>query len=174
MPDLIVTNKNPEGQIYNDHLYCDGQGNAVFKLDTWEDDVIQAERQKEGFVCWLRNIPNKESSLCIQYKSGTELKPLFPDFIIVSKVNDKFEFSVLEPHFTGYADSVPKLKGMAEYSERCTSVVRNEMLRVVESLSGKKIQTINVALSEVRNEVYLLNDHDELNNLFSRFNELGI
>ena len=119
----------------------------------------------------MRNIPNKESSLCIQYKSGTELKPLFPDFIIVRKVNDKFEFSVLEPHFTGYADSVPKLKGMAEYSERCTSVGRNEMLRVVESPSGKKIQTINVAFSAVRNVVYLLNDHDELNNLFIRFND---
>lgn len=170
LPDLIVTSKNPDGQIYKDHLYCDGAGNAVFKLDTWEDDVLQAERQKEGFVCWLRNIPNKESSLCIQYKSGSELKPLFPDFIIVRKVNDKFEFSVLEPHFTGYADSVPKLKGMAEYSERCTSVGHNEMQRVVESPSGKKIQTINVAFSAARNEVYLLNDHDELNNLFIRFN----
>ena len=171
LPDLIVTNKNPEGQIYNDHLYCDGAGKATFKLNTWEIDVLEAERQKEGFVCWLRNIPNKESSLCIQYKSGAELKPLFPDFIVVRKVDDKFEFSVLEPHFTGYADSVPKLKGMADYSERCTSVRRNEMLRVVNAPSGKTIQTLNVALSAVRNEAYLLNDHDELNNLFVRFND---
>ena len=171
LQDLMVTSKNPEGIISNDHLYCDGEGNAVFKLDTWEVDVLEAERQKEGFVCWLRNIPNKESSLCIQYKSGTELKPLFPDFIVVRKVNDKFEFSVLEPHFTGYADSVPKLKGMADYSERCTSVRRNEMLRVVETPTGKKIQTLNAASSAVRNEVYLLNDHDELNNLFIRFND---
>ena len=171
LQDLMVTSKNPDGQIYNDHLYCDNEGNAVFKLDTWEVDVLDAERQKEGFVCWLRNIPNKESSLCIQYKLSTELKPLFPDFIVVRKVNEKLEFYILEPHFTGYADSVPKLKGMAAYSERCTSVGRNEMLRVVESPSGKKIQTINVAFSAVRNVVYLLNDHDELNNLFIRFND---
>lgn len=171
LPDLIVTSKNPEGQSYNDHLYCDGLGNAVFKLDTWEDEVIQAERQKEGFVCWLRNIPNKESSLCIQYKSGNELKPLFPDFIIVRKVNDKLEFYILEPHYTGYADSVPKLKGMAAYSERCTSVKRNEMMRVVETSSGKIIQSLNVALSAVRNDVRLMNEHDELNNLFVKFND---
>lgn len=170
LPDLIVTNKNPDGQIYNDHLYCDSAGNAVFKLNTWEVDVLDAERQKEGFVCWLRNIPNKESSLCIQYRLGTELKPLFPDFIIVRKVNDKFEFSLLEPHFTGYADSVPKLKGMADYSERCSSVRRNEMMRVINIPSGKTIQSLNVASSAVRNEVNLLNDHDELNNLFIRFN----
>ena len=76
------------------------------------------------------------------------------------------------PHYTGYADSVPKLKGMAAYSERCTSVRRNEMLRIVESPSGKKIQTLNVASSSVRNDVYLMNEHDndELNNLFVKFN----
>jgi type III restriction enzyme len=169
----MVTSKNPDGQIYNDHLYCDSEGNAVFKLDTWEIDVLDAERQKEGFICWLRNIPNKESSLCIQYKLGTELKPLFPDFIVVRKVNEKLEFYILEPHFTGYADSVPKLKGMAAYSERCTSVKRNEMLRVVNTSSGKTIQSLNVAFSAVRNDVYLMNDHDhdELNNLFVRFSD---
>ena len=173
LQDLMVTSKNPDGQIYNDHLYCDSEGNAVFKLDTWEIDVLDAERQKEGFICWLRNIPNKESSLCIQYKLGTELKPLFPDFIVVRKVNEKLEFYILEPHFTGYADSVPKLKGMAAYSERCTSVKRNEMLRVVNTSSGKTIQSLNVASSAVRNDVYLMNglDHDELNNLFVRFSD---
>ena len=170
LPDFVVTSKNPEGDIYKDHLYCDGEGNAVFKLNTWEVDVLEAERQKDGFVCWLRNIPNKDSSLCIQYRSGTELKPLFPDFIVVRKVDDKYEFYLLEPHFTGYADSVPKLKGMAGYSERCTSISRNEMIRVLESPSGKTIQTLNVASSAIRNEVNVLNDHDELDNLFIRFN----
>ncbi len=170
LPDLIVTSNNPEGQIFNDHLYCDNAGNAVFKLNTWEIDVLDAERQKEGFVCWLRNISNKESSLCIQYKMGTELKPLFPDFIVVSKVNDKFEFSLLEPHFSEYTDTVPKLKGMALYSERCTSVRRNEMLRVVESPAGKTLQTLDVARSAVRNDVKLMNDNDPINNLFIRFN----
>ena len=58
---------------------------------------------------------------------------------------------------------------MAAYSERCTSVKRNEMLRVVESPTGKKIQTLNVASSAVRNDVFLLNDNDELNNLFLKF-----
>lgn len=62
-----------------------------------------------------------------------------------------------------------QLKGMAAYSERCTSVKRNEMLRVVESPTGKKIQTLNVASSAVRNDVFLLNDNDELNNLFLKF-----
>ena len=78
---------------------------------------------------------------------------------------------MLEPHYTGYADSVPKLKGMAAYSERCTSVKRNEMIRVVDNPSEKKLQKLDVALSAVRNEVNLMNDHDELNNLFIKFND---
>jgi type III restriction enzyme len=172
LPDLIVTSKNPEGQVYTDHLYCDNHGEAIFKLDTWEIDVLEAERQKEGFVCWFRNIPNKESSLCIQYKADNELKPHFPDFIIVRKVNEHLEFYLLEPHYTGYADSVPKLKGMAYYSERCTSIKRNEMLRVVNMPTGKTIQALNAASSLVRNDIFLMNDHDELNNLFVKVNHV--
>lgn len=174
LPDIIVTNKNPDGQIYNDHLYCNGEGNAVFKLNSWEEDVLEAERQKAGFVCWMRNIPNKESSLCIQYKSGVELKPHFPDFIIVRKVNNEYEFSLLEPHFTGYADSIPKLKGMAAYSERCSSIRRNEMMRVVETSYGKRIESLNAASYALRRDVYQMSDNDVLDNLFSKYNETKI
>lgn len=172
LQDFFDTVRNPKGIVYNDHLYCDEEGNAVFKLDTWENKVLNAERQKEGFVCWLRNIPQKKSSLCIQYQSGVELKPHYPDFIIIRKVNGNFEFSLLEPHFTGYADSVPKMKGMAKYSERCTSVKRNAMQRVVQTPTGEKIQTLDAATSAVRKEVSILNnnDNDSLNNLFNKFN----
>lgn len=74
---------------------------------------------------------------------------------------------------TPRTNSVPKLKGMAAYSERCTSVKRNEMLRVVETPTGKAIQALDVALSAGRNEVYLMNDynHEELNNLFLRLSD---
>ncbi len=171
LPDLIVTNRNERGIAYNDHLYCDGNGEAVFKLNEWEKDVLDAERQKDGFVCWMRNIPNKDSSLCIQYKVGTQYKPHFPDFIVVRQVNGSFEFYLLEPHFTGYADSVPKLKGMSAYSERCSSVKRNEMIRVIENSTGKKIETLNANSSAVRNDIYHLNDNDDLNNLFAKYNQ---
>lgn len=171
LPDLMVTSKHPEGMAYQDHLYVDEEGKAVFKLNEWEQEVLDVERQKEGFVCWVRNIPNKEGSLCIQYRLGTELKAHFPDFIIVRRVNDNFEFLLLEPHYTGYADSVPKLKGMAEYSERCTTVSRNEMMRIVKISTGKKVESLNVASSLVRNDIKLLMSQDELNNLFAKYNK---
>ena len=118
----------------------------------------------------LGNIPNKGSSLCIQYESENETKAHFPDFIVVRRVNNKYEFSILEPHFIGYSDSVPKLKGMAKYSQRCSSVKRNEMIRIIEMPTGKKIQRLDVAKSSIRNEVKRLNDYDDLKNLFAQFN----
>ena len=170
LPDNIVTKMNQEGQVYTDHLYCDGQGNAIFKLDTWEINILEKERQQEGFVCWFRNIPNKGSSLCIQYELGSEIKAHFPDFIVVRRVNNQYEFSILEPHYIGYSDSVPKLKGMAKYSQLCSSVKRNEMIRIIEMPTGKRIQRIDVAKSSIRNEVKCLNDYDDLNNLFAKLN----
>ena len=171
LPDLMVTSKRPEGSAFADHLYVDGEGKAVFKLNGWEQAVLEAERQKEGFVCWVRNIPNKEGSLCIPYRSGAEIEPHFPDFIVVHRVNGKFEFSLLEPHFTGYVDAVPKLKGMAEYSEHCTSVSRNEMIRKVEATPADKLQSLNAASSQVRNDIRHLNSNEELNNLFYKYNQ---
>lgn len=171
LPDLMVTSKNTNGSAYTDHLYVDGEGKAVFKLDEWERVVLEAERQKDGFVCWIRNIPNKLGSLCIQYHKGAELKPHYPDFIVVHQVNGKFELSLLEPHFTGYVDSLPKLKGMAEYSERCTAVSRNEMIRIVKATPVDKLQSLNAASSQVRNDIRHLNNSEELDNLFLKYNQ---
>ena len=69
-----------------------------------------------------------------------------------------------------YSDSVPKLKGMAKYSQLCSSVKRNEMIRIIEMPTGKRIQGIDVAKSSIRNEVKCLNDYDDLNNLFAKLN----
>lgn len=171
LPDLMVTSKNPEGISSTDHLYVDGEGKAVFKLDGWEQAVLEAERRKDGFVCWVRNIPNKEGFLCIPYPNDTEQNPHYPDFIVVHQVNGKFVFSLLEPHFTGYVDSLPKLKGMAEYSERCTAVARNEMIRIVKATPVDKLQSLNAASSQVRNDIRHLNNSEDLNNLFYKYNK---
>lgn len=101
----------------------------------------------------------------------TELKAHFPDFVIVRRVNDNFEFILLEPHYTGYADSVPKLKGMAEYSERCTTVSRNEMMRIVDTATGKKVESLDAASSLVRNDIKYLIGPEDLNNLFAKYNK---
>ena len=59
---------------------------------------------------------------------------------------------------------------MAKYSQLCSSVKRNEMIRIIEMPTGKRIQGIDVAKSSIRNEVKYLNDYDDLNNLFAKLN----
>lgn len=171
LPDLLVTSKHPEGKPYMDHLYVDKEGKAVFKLNDWEQEVLDVERNREGFVCWVRNIANKDSSLCIQYRVGNELRPHFPDFIVVRRVNEHFEFILLEPHNMGFADTIYKLKGMAEYSERCTAISHNELMRIVKVPTGKKPESIDAASSLVRNDIRQLVNQDELNNLFAKHNK---
>lgn len=170
LPDLIVTSKHPEGTAFTDHLYADEKGEAVFKLDKWEQKVLDEERRRKSFVCWVRNIPNKEGSLCIQYQLGMEQKPHFPDFIVVHRTKGHFEFVLLEPHNLSFTDSIPKLKGMAMYSERCTTVKRNEMMRIKETATGDKVESLNAASSSVRNAIKHLLSQEDLENLFEKYN----
>lgn len=88
-----------------------------------------------------------------------------------ARLDEQFEFVLLEPHYTGYADSVPKLKGMAAYSERCSAIKRNEMMRIVDIATGKKVELLNAASSLVRNDIKHLMSQDDLNNLFIRYNK---
>jgi hypothetical protein len=81
-----------------------------------------------------------------------------------ARLDEQFEFVLLEPH-------VPKLKGMAEYSERCTTVSRNEMMRIVDTATGKKVESLDAASSLVRNDIKYLIGQEDLNNLFIRYNK---
>lgn len=47
LPDLMVTSKHPEGTAFTDHLYVDGEGKAVFKLNEWEQAVLDVEQKKK-------------------------------------------------------------------------------------------------------------------------------
>ncbi|MCQ2254646.1 MAG: DEAD/DEAH box helicase family protein [Bacteroidaceae bacterium] len=171
LPDLIVAAQNENDVLSNDHLYCDGDGNARFKLNTWEVAVLEEERKREDFVCWMRNTPSKKESLCIQYRKNNQLKPHFPDFIIVRKSADgNWHFDVLEPHRADLNDNLQKARGMADYSKRCSTIERNELIRVVEKNGIKELLWLDLTDGLVANELNSINTDDELTNLFAKFN----
>lgn len=171
LPDLIVAAQNEDSVLCNDHLYCDDEGNARFKLNTWELAVLDEERKREDYVCWVRNTPNKKESLCIQYRKNNQLKPHFPDFIIVRRSADGvWHFDVLEPHRADLNDNLQKALGMADYSKRCSTVERNELIRVVEKNGNQKLLRLDLTDGLVANELNCINTDDELTNLFAKFN----
>lgn len=171
LPDLIVAAQNEDDVLCNDHLYCDDEGNARFKLNTWEVAVLEEERKREDYLCWVRNVPNKKESLCIQYRKNNQLKPHFPDFIIIRRSADGvWHFDVLEPHLPSLNDNLQKARGMADYSMRCSTIERNELIRVVEKNGSKELLRLDLTDGMIASELNSINTDDELTNLFVKFN----
>ena len=56
------------------------------------------------------------------------------------------------------------------YSELCSVIKRNEMMRIVDTATGKKVESLN-ASSLVRNDIKHLVGQDDLNSLFAKYNQ---
>lgn len=70
-------------------------------------------------ICWYRNPVGKTTgnALRIPYRFGDDRRVLYPDFIFFEKVKDIEMPSVVDPHGIHLTDTLPKLKGIAAYTE---------------------------------------------------------
>jgi type III restriction enzyme len=169
LPENINVSLEENGNIYTDHLFVNRNGVAKFKLNEWEEITLNEERQRNGFLCWLRNQPRKPWALCIPYAINNEQKPMYPDFIIFNMASDgTIRVSILEPHGEQYADSLPKAKGMADYARQNQKIERIQLIHVTkDSTTGKKsCHRLDLSKSAIQNKIMHLNTPDELNNLF--------
>jgi len=80
------------------HLFVDSNGVFKTKLNGWEQAVLAAERSRDGFVAWLRNMDRKAWALAFPYTRGGNRLPGYPDFIVVRGTIDQPTFDILEPH----------------------------------------------------------------------------
>lgn len=166
LKDVICINK-PEGSAaYADHLYCNEEGNALLKLNPWEEKTLMEERQDPNFVCWVRNLSKREEFLCIQYERNGKLLPMFPDFIIVKKNGSGYQFDILEPHRADLDDNLYKAKGLVRYSQRMPQLKRCEMIRVEETAAGNRFLRLNTAKMSIQNDVINAANENTLNTLF--------
>lgn len=170
LPMTIEINKDADGQIYTDHLYVDQNGKAQFKLNNWEQPVIEAERQKSDFVCWLRNPSRRPWALTIPYELDNEDKPMYPDFLIIRKEGDGYVTDILEPHNNALRDNLPKAKGLAKYARNENQFGRIQLIRVVDGIGGSKhIKRLDLMDSFVRDKVLHCTTDAELNNVFAEY-----
>lgn len=100
LPETIQVPHELGGKEYRNHLFVsDITGVATMKLNTWEAGVIEEEEKREDFVCWIRNPSRGSWALCVPYEIDGEIKPTYPDFIVVRK--DRvlgYVVDILEPH----------------------------------------------------------------------------
>lgn len=108
------------------HLLVAEDGNFPLDLNKWETDVLAAESQRSGFVAWWRN-PDRavKESLAIAYSdSAHRWKALRPDFVFFAQGQNGVVADLVDPHGHHLADAMPKLRGLAEFTEAFGSEFR--------------------------------------------------
>lgn len=95
-----------------DGLYPAGSENA------WEIHVIETELDRGNVLGWYRN-PSRPSkdSFAIPYTQNGRYEGLRPDFIFFTQGNNGVDVSIIDPHGDFLSDSLPKLRGLADFVE---------------------------------------------------------
>ena len=173
LPDNINVDLDVDGEPCTDHLFVNAEGTATFNLNTWEKTTLKEERQHSSYCCWLRNQDRKPWALCIPYKMGDDIHRMYPDFLIVRKnANGNYDYALLEPHRDDKKDNLAKAKGLIDYVEKCPAVSRVQMLRLVNTPSGKKMKRLDFCKMAIRERVRACNTEPEFDNVFSAEGEM--
>lgn len=168
LPEIISVKVDKDGKEYDNHLFADEQGIAKIKLNGWEEGVLAEEEKSADFVCWLRNPPRGKWSLCIPYEIGGEIRPAYPDFLIVRSDNQlDYVIDILEPHSPDFKDNLGKAKGFAGYAENEPSIGRVQLIRTGKDAAGKtRFKRLDLSLGAVREKVLKAQNNDELDHIF--------
>ena len=105
---------------------ADEKGQYPAELNAWERDVLKAELLRPGLLGWYRN-PNRptQDSLGVAYMEAGETKMVRPDFLFFADAGDgTVVVDIVDPHGDHFADSLPKLVGLAAYAGRHPGVFR--------------------------------------------------
>lgn len=153
LPETINVDLDNDGETCSDHLFVNSDGTATFKLTGWEPITLAEERRNPNFVCWLRNQDRKPWALCIPYEYGNETHRMYPDFLIVRKIGNGYEYGLLEPHRDDKKDNLAKAKGLVKYAQECPNVDRIQMLRKVKNSNGERMLRLEFTSLAVQEKV---------------------
>ncbi len=170
LPETIQIPHDADGKEYRDHLFVSEEtGTAKLKLNTWEAGVIEEEEKRDDFVCWIRNPSRGSWALCIPYENDNEMKPAYPDFIIVRKdAILGYVIDILEPHNPDFDDNLGKAKGFAEYARQNTGIGRIQLIRKEKDhITGKdKFRRLDMSKGAIRDKVSQCLNSDQLKLVF--------
>ena len=169
LPETIQVPHEVGGKEYRDHLFVsDTTGTAKLKLNSWEANLIAEEEKRPDFVCWIRNPSRASWALCIPYEIDGEIKPTYPDFIVVRE--DKrlgYVIDILEPHSADFKDNLGKAKGFAEYARQNPGVGRIQLIRMSKDAAGRdQFKRLDMYRTAIRDKVSHAINTDELDHIF--------
>ena len=169
LPETIQVPHEAGGKEYRDHLFVsEVTGTAKLKLNGWEAELIETEKKRPDFVCWIRNPSRGSWALCIPYEIDGEIKPTYPDFIVVRRDERVgYVIDILEPHSPDFKDNLGKAKGFAEYACQNPGVGRIQLIRMSKDAVGKnQFKRLDMYRTAIRDKVSHAINTDELDHIF--------
>lgn len=146
--------------ISKTHLLTSEKGIYPLDLNDWEQKVLAAEEDRAGFIGWYRN-PDRaiRESLAIAYEDNHSWKALRPDFLFFSETDRGIVVDIVDPHGTHLSDALPKLKGLAQFTENYGSEFRR-----IESVAeaGGKLRVLDICRPAVREAIAQATDAKSL------------
>ena len=133
---------------FSKHLLTDSEGMFPGDFNDWETEVIHTEINRNSTVFWYRNpAQGKPESLGVAYEQGGDDRIVRPDFLVFSRSDEgTIAASIVDPHRHDYADSMPKLQGLARYAEKygCHYVRIEAISKIGDSLRVLDLQEPSV------------------------------
>jgi len=163
---MVYVDADPESgfKAYSGHIFVDEKSQFSAKLNQWEQLVIEQEIQREDFTGWLRNFERKPWALALPYEYRGQVKPMYPDFLVLRKEAGHLVVDILEPHGDQFADTYAKAKGLAQFAAKhAANFGRIEFIRI----SDGEIMRLDLADSVNRAKVLSVDSNQALDLIFS-------
>ena len=134
------------------HLFCLPNGMFPDYFNSWEQEILSSELSKASTIAWYRNPPHaSQDSLGVAYKDGDNYRILRPDFIFfATKPDGAIAADIVDPHGTQLSDSIPKLKGLAQYAK-----THSKIFRRIDAITkmGNEFRVLDLTEEKVRSAI---------------------
>jgi len=170
LPESIDFRRLPTDPLWERHLYVENEGQFRADLGTWEAGVLQEELAVESVVGWLRNVDRKPWSLEIPYETGGDIRPMFPDLVVVQQSGDDFTIDILEPHDPSLDDNFEKAVGLARFAERHGHLFGRIQLirRQASPAGGEYYARLEINKAAAIKQLLLITSNPQLDALFAK------
>ena len=151
LPDVMnVPNK---GERYPRHIIQDVDGLCPLELNDYEDAVVKRELARERTVAFYRNPSNNSPQVfSFPYSAANGIQSCRPDFIFFIRDNDgNIRPSIIDPHGTYLADTMPKLKGYVAYLREFPGVFAQ--VRFIGILESGECRSLNLLKQDVQDAI---------------------
>jgi type III restriction enzyme len=167
-PDSIDFRRKPSDPTWERHLFVESSGQFRAELGTWEAGVLKEELANKAVVGWLRNVDRKPWSLEIPYETGGDVRPMFPDLVIVRKTSETFDVDILEPHDPSLGDNFEKAVGLARFAQKHGALFgRIQLIRKHANAGGEHYARLEINQAAAIKRLLPMTSNPQLDALFA-------